>query len=214
MDQIRIVIADDHALLRQGLRQAIEADAGLKVVAEADNGRIALAQAEALRPEIVILDIDMPELDGFGAARAMRQLQPPVEIIFLTVHREPDFFNEALQLSAKGYVLKDSAISDILTAIKAVAAGGYYMSPAMTSYLTDRRGPAPGSAAAIESLTPTEQRILKLLAEYKTSKQIAAELFISHRTVQTHRVNICQKLQLEGNHALMKFALDHKADLS
>src|SRR5258708_30385082 len=134
-NQLRIVIADDHGWLRQGMRQPIEANAGLRVVAEAENGRLALAQVEDLRPDIAILDIDMPELDGFAAARAMRKLEPPVEIIFLTVHREADFLNEALALGAKGYVLKDSAISDILAAIKTVTTGGYYTSPAMTAYL-------------------------------------------------------------------------------
>jgi DNA-binding NarL/FixJ family response regulator len=210
MNEVRILIADDHALLRQGLRQVIEAVAGLKIVAEAENGRMALEHAKAVRPQIAILDVDMPELDGFASARLLRELEPPVEIIFLTVHREPDLLNAALELGAKGYVLKDSAVSDIVAAIKAVAAGQYYTSPGMTSHLVNRRNAPPLDKSGINSLTPTERSILKLIAEYKTSKQIAAELFISHRTVQTHRTNICQKLQLEGNHALMKFALANK----
>jgi DNA-binding NarL/FixJ family response regulator len=213
-NQLRIVIADDHALLRQGLKQAIESGGEVKVVGEAGNGRAAVEQVEALRPQIAILDVDMPELDGFGAARAIRKVAPTVEIIFLTVHREADALNEAIELGAKGYVLKDSAVTDILSAIQAVATGQYYTSPVMTSYLVGgrRSGPVPGETG-IESLSPTEKRILKLLSEYKTSKQIAAELFISPRTVQTHRAHICQKLELEGNHALMKFALDHKREL-
>ena len=213
-NQLRIVIADDHALLRQGLKQTIESAGVAEVVGEAGNGRAAVAQVEALRPDVVILDVDMPELDGFGAARAIRKAVSAARIIFLTVHREPDALNEAFELGARGYVLKDSAVSDILGAIQAVAGGQHYTSPAMTSYLVGGRGSAPASKEpGIESLSPTEIRILKLLSEYKTSKQIAAELFISPRTVQTHRANICQKLQLEGNHALMKYALDHKRDL-
>jgi len=213
-NEVRIVIADDHALLRQGLKQAIESAGGMKVVGEADNGRTAIAQVEALQPQIAVLDVDMPGMDGFAAARAMRRLPSPVEIVFLTVHREADFLNEALEIGAKGYVLKDSAVSDILSAIKAVAAGQFFTSPAMTVYLVSGRGGAAGSGeSGIESLTPTEKRILKMLSEYKTSKQIAGELFISPRTVQTHRAHICQKLQLEGNHALMKYALDHKREL-
>ncbi|MGH9762372.1 MAG: response regulator [Blastocatellia bacterium] len=211
MGDVRILIADDHALLRQGLRQVIESVAGLTVVAEAENGRRALENAGDLRPDIVLLDVDMPEVDGIDAARAIRKLDSPPEIIFLTVHREPDLLNEALAIGAKGYVLKDSAISDIVAAIHAVAGGNAYTSPAITSYLVERKArPSASDSTGIESLTPTEKRILSLIADYKTSKQIAAELFISHRTVQTHRTNICQKLQLEGSHALMKFALTHK----
>ena len=214
-NHLRIVIADDHALLRQGLKQTIEAHGGIEVVGEAGDGRAALAQVESLRPHIVILDVDMPELDGFASARAIRKSAPAVEIIFLTVHREPDALNEAFELGAKGYVLKDSAVSDVLSAIQAVATGQCYTSPAMTSYLVGGRRSAPVShEAGIASLSPTEKRIMRLLSEYKTSKQIAAELFISPRTVQTHRAHICQKLQLEGNHALMKYALDHKRDLA
>jgi len=214
-NHFRIVIADDHALLRQGLKQAIESSGVAEVVGEAGNGRAAVAQVEALRPDVVVLDVDMPELDGFGAARAIRKAAPSVQIIFLTVHRDQDALNEAFELGARGYVLKDSAVSDILGAIQAVASGQHYTSPAMTSYLVGARhsGPLP-SETGIESLSPTEIRILKLLSEYKTSKQIAAELYISPRTVQTHRANICQKLQLEGNHALMKYALDHKRELA
>jgi len=187
----------------------------VQVVGEAAHGRAAVAQVESLKPDIVILDVDMPDLDGFGAARAIRNAVPNVQVIFLTVHREPDALNEAIELGAKGYILKDSAVSDILSAIQAVARGQHYTSPAMTSYLVSGKhsGPLPGEPG-IECLSPTEIRILKLLSEYKTSKQIAAELFISPRTVQTHRANICQKLQLEGNHALMKYALDHKRDLT
>lgn len=212
MKEVRVLIADDHALLRHGLRQVIEAAEEMKVVCEANNGRDALEQARSLRPDVAILDVDMPVLDGFGAARAMRQLEPRVEVIFLTVHRERDLLSEALELGAKGYVLKDSAISDIISAVRAVAAGQHYTSPALISHLVDRgsRSTKDTQAAGIQSLTQTERRILKLIAEYKTSKQIADELFVSHRTVQTHRTNICQKLNLEGNHALMKFALANK----
>lgn len=214
--EIRIVIADDHPLLRQGLRQVIERDPDLKVVAEAGDGGKALEQIQATKPQIAILDIDMPDLDGFAVARSIREKQLPVAVIFLTVHREGDFFDEAIELGAQGYVLKDSAITDIVSAIKAVAADQHFASPAMTSYLMNRRRAAPSDRhkPGIHDLTPTERRIVELIAEYKTSREIAEELFISYRTVQTHRANICQKLGLQGNHALMKFALAHKAELS
>jgi DNA-binding NarL/FixJ family response regulator len=130
------------------------------------------------------------------------------------VHCEEEFFNEALELGAKGYVLKDSSVTDIVACVRAVAAGQNYVSPALTTYLfRQRRGEAPRQRSGVDALTPTERQILKLIAEYKTSKEIAAALFISPHTVQTHRKNICVKLELEGNHALMRFALEHKSQL-
>ena len=212
--EIRLVIADDHPIVRQGLRQVIEKDAGLQVVAEAGDGQAALEQIKATRPRVAILDIDMPMMSGFEVARALTKLPLAVEIIFLTVHCEEEFFNEALELGAKGYVLKDSSVTDIAACIRAVAAGQNYVSPALTAYLVQqRRSAAPRPRSAIDALTPTERQVLKLIAEYKTSKQIAAALFISPHTVQTHRKNICVKLELEGNHALMRFALEHKSQL-
>jgi DNA-binding NarL/FixJ family response regulator len=213
-DDLKIVIADDHPLVRQGLRQVIEKDPHLRIVAETGDGQSALDEIKATQPDIAILDVDMPGLSGFDVARALSARQLPVEVIFLTVHREEEFFNEALELGAKGYVLKDSAVTDIVACIRAVAGGQNYASAALTSYLFRgrRRDPEP-SRSAIETLSPTERQILKQIADYKTSKEIAAVLFISPHTVQTHRKNICVKLQLEGNHALMRFALEHKAKL-
>jgi DNA-binding NarL/FixJ family response regulator len=215
--EIRILIADDHPIVRQGLRLAIDADPRFSVVAEASNGRAALDQIQRLRPQIAVLDIDMPELDGFTVVRELRARQVPVEIIFLTVHRDERFFSEALQLGTKGYVLKDSAVTDIVSSIVAVAAGDHFASPALTSYLIKGRRSAASAATTprtgLQELTATERRVLALIADYKTSREIGDLLHISHRTVQTHRANICAKLDLHGNHALMKFALDHRSEL-
>ena len=209
--EVRILIADDHPLLRQGLRQAIEADTRFGVIAEASNGRAALDQIQRLKPQIAVLDIDMPEMDGFAVVRELRARQLPVDVIFLTVHRDERFFMEALQLGTKGYVLKDSAVTDIVSSIGAVAAGEHFTSPALTTYLVkQRRGGAPAAKARLEELTAMERRVLGLIADYKTSREIGDLLHISHRTVQTHRANICIKLDLHGSHALMKFALDHR----
>ncbi|HWP44248.1 MAG TPA: response regulator transcription factor [Blastocatellia bacterium] len=215
-NEIRVIIADDHPLLRQGLRQVIERDPDLKVIAEAGDGHSALNHIQTLRPHIAVLDINMPGMDGFAVVRALREKQMDVSVIFLTVHREGDFFDEAIGLGVEGYVLKDSAITDVVAAIKAVAAGQRFASPAMTSYLMSRRRsdiPLARHKPGIQDLTPTERRIVELIAQYKTSREIAEKLFISYRTVQTHRANICQKLGLQGNHALMKFALAHKDEL-
>ena len=215
--EIRIVLADDHPIVRQGLRQVIEAHPRLRVVGEADNGEAALAHIRTYKPEIVVLDIDMPGTDGFAVARLMHaQGLTASGIIFLTIHREEDFLNEALKLRAQGYVLKDSATADIVASICAVAAGQSYTSPAMTSALINRHRRAVAlrvQTPSIGNLTRMEQRILKLIAEYKTSKEIAEELCISYRTVETHRFNISTKLDIHGSHALMKFALAHKSDL-
>jgi len=215
--EIRIVVADDHPIVRQGLRQTIEAERGLKVVAEATDGLTALDQIKSFKPEVVVLDIDMPELDGFGVVRALRGEKISVEIVFLTIHRDEDFFNEAINLGAKGYVLKDSALTDIVNCVKLVAAGKHYVSPALTSLLLNRQQRATSLSQRkpeLKDLSPAERRVLKLIAEYKTSREIAEGLFISHRTVETHRTNICNKLEIHGNHSLMKFALAHKSELS
>lgn len=209
-------MADDHPIVRQGLRQTIEADAALKIVAEAGDGKTALSLIVQHQPAVAVLDIDMPEQDGFSVARAVRQQNLGVEIVFLTIHREEELFQAALDLGAKGYVLKDSAVTDIVAAIKAVAAGRPYISPQLSYYLLKRSQSVADLKArkpGLEDLTPTERRILKLIAEDKSSKDIAGELFISHRTVETHRTNISRKLELHGNLALVKFAIEHKARL-
>ena len=215
--EIRIVVADDHPIVRQGLRQAMEAVRGLKVVAEATDGLMALDQIKSLKPRVAVLDIDMPELDGFGVVRALRSERIDVEVVFLTIHRDEDFLNEAINLGAKGYVLKDSALTDIVNCVKLVASGQHYVSPALTDLLLNRQRRTASLSQRkpeLKDLSPAERRVLKLLAEYKTSREIAAELFISHRTVETHRTNICNKLEIHGNHSLMKFALAHKSELS
>jgi len=213
-NEIRIVIADDHPLMRQGLRQIIEIEPNLKIVGEAVNGSEALAMIEELKPDAAILDVDMPHQDGFQVARTLIANKNPAAIIFLTMHSEEQMFHAALDLGAKGYVLKDSAIDDIVTAINEVVAGRAFTSLPMTSYFTRRQNynQVPDEQQlGLRQLTPTEHRILKLLAEYKTSKEIAGELSVSPRTVETHRLRICQKLNLQGSHALMKFAVQYKS---
>ena len=215
-NEITIVVADDHPIVRQGLRQTMEAERGFKVVAEACDGLTALDQIKSLKPEVVVLDIDMPELDGFGVVRALREERIGVEVVFLTIHRDEDFFNEAINLGAKGYVLKDSALTDIVNCIRSVASGKPYVSPALTSLLLNRNRRTASlslKTPELKDLSPAERRVLKLIAEYKTSREISEELFISHRTVETHRTNISNKLNLHGSHSLMKFALAHKSEL-
>lgn len=210
--EFEILIADDHPIVRQGLHQAIEATPGLKVVAEVGNGQEALEQLRLVQPDIAVLDVDMPIVDGFTIAQKLREEGTNIKVVFLTVHREESFLNKALKVGARGYILKDSPLADIITGIQKVCAGHPFISPSMTAYLFNNQL-AKGGKQGLEILTPTERTVLKLIADYKTTKEIAALLFISPRTVETHRANICQKLHLSGSHVLMKFALSHQTEL-
>lgn len=214
-DDIRILLADDHPIVRHGLRQSIQEEPDLRIVAEAGDGRTALQLIQDLKPHIAVLDIGMPGLDGFAVAREVFKQKLLVELIFLTAHREEALFDKALELGVKGYVLKESVMSDIVSSIRAVAAGQHYTSPLMTSYLVNRRRAADAGKRppSLNDLTPSELRILKLIADGQPSKAIAETLFISFHTVETHRKNICEKLNLHGSHALVKFALEHKTEL-
>ena len=213
-NNLRIVIADDHPVFRHGLRQIIEAEPGFDVVGEAGDGQSALQLIQALDPAIAILDVGMPELDGLSVVNQLLETDTSVRIIFVTMYREEDLFKQAVEAGVKGYVLKDSAVTDIVSCIKTVAVGKNYVSPELTTFLVDfARHPAPTSApqTGLEGLTVTELRVLSLIADYKTSKEIAQELGVSVRTIDTHRNNLCQKLGVHGSHALMKFALEHKS---
>jgi DNA-binding NarL/FixJ family response regulator len=214
--EIRLLIADDHPLLRAGLRQVIETDPLLRVVGEASDGAAALQLLTTHQPDVAVLDIEMPQLTGFELLRAMRAQGLTTAVVFLTMYRDEEMFNEALDLGALGYVLKDSATTDIVGAIHAAAKGQPYISPAISAFLLNRATRVATFAKqnpSLSDLTPTERRVLKLIADNKTSREIAAELGSSYRTIENHRANICQKLNLKGSHSLLKFAYEHKAKL-
>ena len=207
-----IVLADDHPIFRQGLKQLIEKQPGLRVIAEADNGRSALELITKHVPAVAILDLDMPELDGFAIARRVREFHLPTRVVILTMHTDELHFSEAIDLGVRGYLIKDGAAAEAVNCIRVVAAGGEYVTPSLSSYLLrrSRRTTSTHEPTGIDDLTPTERRVLSLLAELKTTKQIAAELGVSPRTIDNHRAHICSKLDLQGPHALTKFALEHK----
>ena len=214
--QIKIVMADDHPIVRQGLKQIIEADPKLLIVAEAGDGETALALIETHQPDVAVLDIDMPKMNGFEVVKELRKRRNNVAVVFLTMHGEEEIFHAALDLDVKGYVVKDSALNEIADGIKAVAAGRAFFSPSLSALLLNRRRRTADFERenhGIEQLTPTERRILKLIADEKTSKEIGEQLYISYRTVEKHRNNISRKLDLQGSLALVKFAVANKAEL-
>ena len=215
-EQIKIVLADDHPIVRQGLKQMIEADPNLLIVAEAGDGSAALELIEKHQPDVAVLDVDMPKMGGFAVVRELRDRKIGVRVVFLTMHSEKEVFQAALDLNVLGYVVKDSAVTDIIAAIKSVAANRPFISSSLSALLLDRRRSFEdfeNSNHGLNQLTPTERRILRLIAEEKTSKEIGEQLYISYRTVEKHRHNISRKLDLQGSLALVKFAVAHKSEL-
>ncbi|MBY0503411.1 MAG: response regulator transcription factor [Bryobacteraceae bacterium] len=215
-EPIRVVIADDHPVFRRGLRYVMQEESGLSIVAEAEDGAAALALIRIHDPAVAVLDIDMPKMDGFAVVKALQEEQRATAIVILTMHKDEELFNEAMNRSVQGYLLKDSAVQDIVGAVRAVAGGQYYISPAISGYLLNRNQRNAAVARrnpGLELLTPTERRVLALIAGYQTNKDIAAHLFLSRRTVENHRANICQKLELHGSHALLRFAAQNKDSL-
>jgi DNA-binding NarL/FixJ family response regulator len=214
--RIKVLIADDHPLFRQGLRQVVEADRRFELIGEAGDGNSALQMIITTKPDIAVLDVNMPGLSGLEVARGLQGKRLPTQIVILTMYKEEETFNRAVDLGVKGFVLKENAVQDILSSLVAVAAGEHYLSPSISGYLVRRRGRAEELAVekpGLDDLTKAERRILKLIAEKKTSREIAAELFISPRTVEAHRANICTKLDLRGSHSLLQFALENRASL-
>jgi DNA-binding NarL/FixJ family response regulator len=216
-NEIKVLIVDDHPIFRRGLREVIETDRQLKIVAEAENGLSALDLIENLSPAVVVVDVNMPFMSGLELARQVKEKNLPPALVFLTMHKDAGVFNAAMDLNVKGYVLKDNAISDITDCIKTVAAGRRYITSALTEYLFNRSRKTADFKdrnGGLSSLTKTEQRVLRMIAEEKTSREIGEILFIHPRTVDNHRTNICAKLNIHGTNALLRFALTNKTELS
>jgi two-component system, NarL family, response regulator NreC len=210
MRKIRILLADDHQLMRSGLRLLIEQQPDLAVVGEAADGREAVAMAKSLRPDVVVMDIAMPNLNGIEAAHQITQNQPEIAVIMLSMHPDESYVLRALKSGAKGYLLKDSAESDLIQAIRAVAQGKSFFSPAVSKVLLDdyvRKLKRSGAEDAYDLLTSREREILQLVAEGKSNKDVANLLNLSVYTVETHRSNIMQKLHLKGVPELTLYAV-------
>jgi DNA-binding NarL/FixJ family response regulator len=216
LDQTTIFIADDHQIFRQGLLKLLGSEATIQIAGETGDGFEAFHKIKLLKPDIAILDISMPNMNGLEIVKQLKKDQLVTEFIILTMYDDEEYFNEALDCGAKGYLLKDNAIADLLRCVRCVIQGKYYVSPLVSDYLVNReekikqlRSEHPGLA----NLTAKEKKILKLIAENKTSKEIAEALFISFRTVQNHRTHLSEKLGLKGHHKLLHFALQNKTYL-
>jgi DNA-binding NarL/FixJ family response regulator len=202
--QTRVLLADDHALFREGLK-ALLAAGELEIVGEAANGQDAIREARRLRPDIAIVDVGMPGLNGVDAAREILRASPRSRVIMLTMHKDNAYLAEALRAGVRGYILKSRSATELREAVEEVTRGGVYLSPGLSrevaeSYLTgDKPGPGP--------LSPREREVLQLIAEGKTTKEVAAVLFISFKTVESHRQRIMSKLDLHEIASLVRYAI-------
>lgn len=212
----RILVADDHPIFRRGLRDVVKEDASVQLVGEAGDGAEALRLIDELKPQVAVLDHDMPKLNGLQVALAVRRQRLQVGLVMLTMFKEERLFNEAMDAGFLGYVLKENAASDLIECVHAVAAGRAFISPVLSPFLL-QRGERVRTLATekpgLDLLTPAERRILKLIAADFTSKEIAGRLGVSFHTVENHRANISAKLGLSGSHSLLKFAFDNKSNL-
>lgn len=209
MTDIRVLVADDHALVREGIRHVLDAEPGITVVAEARNGREAVELAMVYRPDVIVLDISMPEESGLAAAARLRELLPAARVLILSMHDQAEYVREGMRIGTHGYILKDSAGEELRAAIRAVHAGGTFFSPAVVRRLTSIPPvAAPTAASQLDTLTRRERDVLDGVARGLTNKAIAGELGISRRTVEAHRESLMRKLEIHNVAGLTKFALE------
>jgi DNA-binding NarL/FixJ family response regulator len=205
---LRILLADDHVTMRHGLRLLIDSQADMKVISEASDGRAAIAGALALKPDVIVMDISMPGMNGLTATRTLKERQPGIAIVTLTRHGDDAYLQELLRAGVAGYVLKQSPPSELLQAIRAAAAGGQYVDSTLTARVTAR---AVGRADKVNTpaATPTEREseVLRLIASGYSNKEIAGRLSLSVKTVEAHKANAMRKLGLGGRIDIVKYAV-------
>jgi two-component system response regulator NreC len=203
-DRLKILLADDHTIVRQGLKLILSAHADLEVVGEAANGREAVELADKLRPDIVLMDVQMPELNGIDATKKMVATNPRIRILVLSMHKEAVYVREILKAGARGYILKDAIDTELLNAVRSVAKGDGYISPAVAGALNDK---VKDPSNPVDMLSAREREVLLLIAEGKTNKEIATHLNLSVYTVDSHRGKIMEKLNLHSAGELVRFAM-------
>lgn len=201
---IRVVVADDHAIVRAGLRSLLEAEGDVQVVGEASDGREAIDVAARARPDVLLLDLSMPGAGGVEAVRRASELDPPVAVLVLSMHATAEYVRPALRAGARGYLVKGAGLDDLVRALRAVAGGGRFLGPEAEQVV--RHGLGDG-ADELERLTPREREVLQLVAEGRTNREIAEELGVAPKTVDAHRTRLMQKLDLHDGRALTRFAL-------
>lgn len=214
MNKIKVIIADDHPLMRSGVKSVLLNDPQIEIIAEAKDGEEAFNLIIKYLPDVALIDIEMPKMTGLEISRRIKSEKIRTKIIFLTMYKEEDMFNEAMDSGAFGYVLKENAVEDVLESVKNVVENKYYISPMISNYLVKRLNMVNKLSSrqpSIKDLTKSERTVLKLVSLEKTTQQIADELHISYKTVENHRNNISKKLNLSGTHSLLKFALANKA---
>lgn len=208
--KIRVLLADDHTILRAGLKMMLNAQPDIEVIGEASDGRQALQEAQRLLPDVIIMDITMPDCNGIEATRQVKRLLPETRVLVLTMHENEEYLFQMLRAGASGYMLKEAADTELISAIRVVSSGRFYLSPSAQSMMVSdylqrvRTGEERDSYGA---LTEREREILKLVAEGHTNNQIAERLFISPKTVDTHRTHIMDKLNLHSRAELVKYAM-------
>jgi len=205
--KIKVIIADDHPIFLKGILSILKDEPAIEVAGEASNGLEALELIKKLKPDVAMLDIDMPGLNGLETAKILHREMPGVKTAILTMHKDKEYFKEAMDINVKAFVLKDKISDDLVECIKTIYSGDYYISPAISGYLVEKKKPA---ISELDKLTSAEKEVLRLLSQNKTSTQIASELFRSVRTIENHRSNICKKLGLSGNNSLLLYAIDKK----
>ena len=210
MARMRVVVVDDHTLIRQGIVGLLESQPDIEVVGQAGNGEDGIALAAELNPDVILMDVSMPGITGFTAAKEIKSRRPEVAVLFLTIHDREDYLYQALRAGASGYVLKGADVNDLLAALRSAHRGEVYLSPAVAKALVGdylRRSREGDPDAPSDGLTEREREILLLIAQGRTTAEIAATLVLSPHTVQSHRDHIMAKLDLHSKAALMKYAI-------
>ena len=210
MDKIRVLIVDDHAIVREGLRNLLEAQEDIEVVGEAVDGSEAISKTESMKPDVVLMDITMPGIGGLEATRQIKELHPEVKILVLTMHESDEYFFKMLSAGASGYFVKGGSSAELVSALRAVWRGDVFLYPTMAKRLLNdylKRAETGDEKESLDGLTPREREILKLIAEGRTNQEVADLLVLSPTTVHTHRAHIMAKLGLRNHTELIKYAL-------